>query len=152
MKQKYWILLAAGGSVSLLLSAIIFQYWENLVPCKLCIWQRYPHVVAIAMSLVALRRPNSTFIILGSLTVLISAGIGLYHVGVESRWWQGPVSCTSSSIEGMTTEDLFNQIMKSPVVRCDDIAWQFAGISMAGWNVLLSIILAGFWLLALRKR
>ena len=107
MKQKYWILLAAGGSVSLLLSAIIFQYWENLVPCKLCIWQRYPHVVAIAMSLVALRRPNSTFIILGSLTVLVSAGIGLYHVGVESRWWQGPVSCTSSSIEGMTTEDLF---------------------------------------------
>jgi disulfide bond formation protein DsbB len=91
-------------------------------------------------------------IVLGMFAALTTAGIGVYHAGVEQMWWQGPTTCTSQSIGGLSTEDLLNQIMEAPVVRCDEIAWSLFGLSMAAWNAVLSFIFAGFWLGALIKR
>jgi disulfide bond formation protein DsbB len=152
MTRRFWILLAAGGSAALLLGAFAFQHLGGLAPCKLCIWQRYPHAVAIALGAVAFFVPLSVLIALGAAAALATAGVGLYHVGVEQGWWDGPSSCTAGPIGGVDANALFDQIMAAPLIRCDDIAWQFAGLSMAGWNMVISLVLAGFWLIALRTR
>lgn len=152
MTQQRLILLAASGSAALLLGAFAFQHLGELAPCKLCIWQRYPHAAAIALGAVALFVPLPALLILGAAAALASAGIGLYHVGVEQGWWEGPTSCTAGAIGGVDTNDLFDQIMAAPLIRCDDIAWQFAGLSMAGWNMVISLALAGLWVMALRSR
>lgn len=152
MTRQRLILLAASGSAALLLGAFAFQHLGGLAPCKLCIWQRYPHAIAVALGAVALLLPLPVLIILGAAAALSSAGVGLYHVGVEQGWWEGPTSCSAGAIGGIDANDLFDQIMAAPLIRCDDIAWQFAGLSMAGWNMVISLLLAGIWLQALRTR
>lgn len=152
MKRTYMIALAAGGSAALLLGAFAFQHLGGLAPCKLCIWQRYPHVAAIALGALALIVPLPILIALGALAALITAGIGGYHVGVEQGWWEGPTTCSSAPVDNLDPNALFDQIMAAPLVRCDEIAWQFAGLSMAGWNMVISLVLAGLWIAALRDR
>ena len=150
------ILLATLGSVALLGGALAFQYVGGLRPCHLCLIERWPHriaivigVLALILSGVAVRRGLA---VLGGLTMLVSAGAGLYHVGVERRWWEGPTTCTSGDISGMDTSALLDQILAAPVVRCDQIAWEMWGISMAGWNGLLSLGLAILWFAAAARR
>ena len=151
MTQKQLIALAAGGSAALLLGAFAFQHLGGMAPCKLCIWQRYPHAVAVALGAAALIVPLPALLALGALAALATAGVGFYHVGVEQGWWEGPTSCTAGSVSDMDAGALFDQIMAAPLIRCDDIAWQLAGLSMAGWNIVISLGLAGIWLAALRS-
>ncbi len=147
------IALSAGlGSLALLLGAFAFQHIAGLAPCPLCLWQRYPHAVAAVFGLAALALPMTILCWAGAAAALSSAGIGLYHVGVEQRWWTGPGTCSTGDVSGMSAEDLMAQIMAAPLVRCDEIAWAFAGISMAGWNAILSIGLAALWFAALRHK
>ncbi|WP_299041441.1 disulfide bond formation protein B [uncultured Tateyamaria sp.] len=152
MTQARWVILAAGGSAALLLGAFAFQHLGGLAPCKMCIWQRYPHVAAIVLGAVALFVPLQILIALGALAALATAGIGAYHVGVEQGWWDGPTSCSAGAINNLDPDALFDQIMAAPLIRCDEIAWQFAGLSMAGWNMVISLILAALWIAALRVR
>jgi len=80
-------------------------------------------------------------------------GIGVFNVGVEQTWWAGLASCSAGSITGISTADLLNpDVIVAAPVRCDEIAWVFAGLSMAAWNVAISLGLAGIWLLAARRR
>lgn len=151
MTRQIWILLAAGGSAALMLGALGFQYLGDLPPCKMCYWQRYPHVAAIAIGAVAFFVPFSALAWLGAMAALITAGIGGYHSGVERGWWDGPSTCTSSSIEGLSPEELLDQIMNAPLVRCDEVAWEFLSLSMASWNMVISLVLVVFWLIAARK-
>ncbi|MEL6102537.1 MAG: disulfide bond formation protein B [Pseudomonadota bacterium] len=150
MTRQRFILLAAGGSAALLLGAFAFQHLGGLAPCKMCIWQRYPHLAAIALGALAVFLPLPVPITLGALAALTTGGIGVFHVGVEQGWWEGPSTCSSGPIGGLSTDDLMNQIMAAPLVQCDQIAWSLAGISMAGWNALFSFGLALIWLAALR--
>lgn len=152
MTRKTLVFLAAAGSAALLLGAFAFQHLGGLAPCKMCIWQRYPHVVAIALGAIAVFVPLPALIVLGALAALTTAGIGGYHVGVEQGWWQGPTSCSSAPVGTLDPDALFDQIMAAPLVRCDDIAWELLGLSMAGWNMVISLALAGLWLAALRAR
>lgn len=145
-------LLAAAGSAGLLLGALGFQYLGQMPPCKLCYWQRYGHVVALVLLPLALRFRSGLFYLLAALGAFSSAVIGIYHTGVERKWWQGPSSCTSGSVEGLSTEDLLSQIMAAPVVRCDEVPWELLGLSMASWNAIASAGIAALWLLALRLR
>ncbi|WP_299958960.1 disulfide bond formation protein B [uncultured Roseobacter sp.] len=151
MTRSYAIALAAAGSATLLIAAFAFQHLGGLPPCKLCIWQRYPHVIAIAVGLIALRVQSGVLIVLGALAALATAGVGAFHVGVEQGWWEGPTTCTSGPVGGLSADALLDQIMTAPLVRCDDIAWEMLGISMAGWNALLSLGLVALWLTALRR-
>lgn len=151
--RRRLIALATAGSAALLLAAWGFQYVGGLAPCKMCIWQRYPHGVAVVVGLVALALPAQRLLpILGAGAASVTAGIGLYHAGVEQGWWQGPSSCTSSDISGLSPQQLMDQIMAAPLVRCDDIPWELFGISMAGWNALLSAGLVLVWVAAWRQR
>jgi disulfide bond formation protein DsbB len=141
------VLLAAGGSLALLLGAFLFQSL-GYAPCKLCIWQRWPHGAAIAAGLLWLALRQTWLLPLGSLAALATAGVGVYHTGVEQKWWQGPDTCSAGPIGGQSSADLLDQIMNAPLIRCDEVAWAFAGLSMASWNALLSFALALLWLAA----
>jgi len=154
--RTFAILVAAGGSFALLAGAFAFQYLGGLAPCQLCLWQRWPHAAAILAGLLALvftrGTPGRLLPLLGALAALASAGIGVFHVGVEEKWWEGLASCTAGSISGISTADLLDpNVDVGAVVRCDEIAWQMFGISMAGWNVILSALLALVWVSAYRR-
>lgn len=145
------ILLATLGSASLLGVAFAFQYIGGLAPCQLCLYQRWPHAAAILIGLVALATGWRGLAWLGALAALATAAIGVFHVGVEQLWWEGLATCTAGSIDGISASDLLDPSKDvAAVVRCDEIAWSLFGISMAGWNVILSLVLAGFWVKAAR--
>lgn len=149
MTRKTLIMLAAGGSLALLLGAFAFQHIGGLAPCKLCLWQRWPHAAAIAIGLAALGLgPRPWIAGLGALAALTTAAIGAYHVGVEQRWWEGPQGCTGFDISNLTADQLMDAINAAPLVRCDEIPWEMLGISMAGWNALASLGFAAIWILA----
>lgn len=146
------VILAGAGSLSLLIGALLFQYVGEMPPCKMCYWQRYPHVLAVLVALLFILTHLEILKLAGLIASLSTAFIGAYHAGVEQGWWEGPQSCTSGSIEGLSTDDLLAQIMAAPMVRCDEIPFQLLNISMAGWNMLISVALAGIWLIALRQK
>lgn len=143
---------ATLGSAALLAGAFAFQYIGGLAPCQLCLWQRWPHAAAVLIGGVALATGWRGLAWLGALAALTTAGIGGFHVGVEQSWWEGLASCTAGSIAGVSTADLLNPAADvAAPVRCDEIPWQMLGISMAGWNMIVSLGLAGLWVAAARK-
>jgi disulfide bond formation protein DsbB len=146
------IVVAAGGSAALLLAAFAFQHVGGMAPCSLCVWQRWPHAVAVACGAVALFALPRVMALAGMLAALATAAIGGYHTGVERGWWDGPATCSSSGMSGLSTDALFERIMAAPLVRCDEVAWQMLGLSMASWNMILALGLAAIWLMALRAR
>lgn len=154
MTRTRLILLAAGGSAALLLGALAFQYLGGLAPCKLCIWQRWPHGVAIGAGVLALLAAPRLFAAIGAMAVSAGAGIALYHTGIERRWWAGPESCTGSGggLGSLSGTDLLSMEGPLGVVLCDEVAWEMWGLSMASWNGLLSLGLAALWLLAARAQ
>jgi len=152
MTRPVYVWLAAGGSAALLLAAFAFQYLGGLAPCALCIWQRWPHAAAVAIGALALTTGRFALAWLGALAALATAGIGLYHSGVERGWWTGPQACSGGDIGALTPEELLARIMAAPVVRCDEVPWALAGLSMASWNAIASFALALLWLQAARAR
>lgn len=151
MQRNVLIGLASLGSLALLVGAFGFQHLGGLPPCKLCIWQRYPHALAVLIGVAAVAIRGRLLPLLGLAAALTTASVGLYHTGVERGWWEGPTTCTSSGTSGLSADDLFDKIMTAPVVRCDDVAWELLGLSMASWNGLLSLGLAALWFLAYRR-
>ncbi len=149
MTRKTLIAIAAGGSLALLGGAFLFQTL-GYAPCKMCLWQRWPHAAAIVIGALALLTalPARALAALGAFAALTTAGIGFYHAGVEQKWWEGPSSCTGGgSLEGV---DLLSTDI-TPIVMCDDIVWSLFGLSMAGYNALFSLALAAVWIMAARK-
>lgn len=134
-----------AGSVALLLGAFAFQYLGGLAPCHLCLVQRWPHALAILLGLVILVWPSRGLAWLAGVTLLVGAGIAAYHVGIERHWWPGPTSCTAPAPGQMPAGALLDQILQTPLVLCDQVAWSLWGISMAGWNALISFALAALW-------
>lgn len=136
-------LLAAAGSVAMMIGALMFQYIGGMAPCQMCIWQRWPHVIAIVIGILIWFVPNRILAALGGITVLIGAGIGFFHAGVEQKWWEGPTSCTGDGLS--LTDNLLDLTAPVHVVMCDVIPWAMFGISMAGWNGIISVGLAVLW-------
>ena len=140
------------GSILILSSAFFFEYVLGYSACKMCIWQRWPHALAILIGIIILSTRLKILSIFGVLSTLTTAGIGFYHAGVEYKWWSGPSSCTSKINTEISASDLLNQILSAPIVRCDDVVWDLFGISMAGWNGILSLALSCIWALILLKK
>lgn len=153
MTGKQLGMLAAGGSAVLLLAAFVFQAL-GYAPCAMCIWQRYPHAVAIGAGVfLAIGLAPLVFLAIGAASAATTAIIGVYHTGVERDWWQGPTSCTGSGLDlsNLTGSDLLPSASSGPsnLVMCDEVAWEFLTLSMASWNALWSVVLAGIWVLAI---
>jgi len=129
--------------LALLLGAVGSQYIGGLHPCEMCWWQRYAHMVAFAVALIAFSAPapssrSRTFTLLAALAIAVSGAIGVYHAGVEAKIFEGFTQCTALA-KGASTAELLKQISHAPLVRCDEVQWRFLGISMAGWNAIISL-------------
>jgi disulfide bond formation protein DsbB len=156
ISPKTYIAAATAGSGALLAGAFAFEHIGGLLPCTLCIWQRWPHGAALAIGALALALPKSAITralpLLGALAVLCSAAIAGFHVGVEQGWWEGLASCTVNAMAGVSVEDLLSlDTNVAAPVACDAIAWQMFGLSMAGWNGVISVLLAAVWLQGARQ-
>lgn len=136
-------LLALFVPVGLLAGAMGSQYIGGLAPCEMCYWQRWPHWAAIGLAVIAFSAPIQmprarTFTLLAAIAIAISGLIGVYHVGVELDLYEGITSCAAGS--GATDFDaIMAEIQGAPLVRCDEVQWDFLGISMAGWNAIISL-------------
>ena len=129
--------------LALLGGALGSQYFGGLHPCEMCYWQRYPHAVAIVLALLAFTAPAEstrarTFALLAAAAIAVSGAIGVYHAGVEAKVFEGMTTCTATG-KGLNAAELLEQIRHAPVVRCDEVQFRFLGISMAGWNAILSL-------------
>lgn len=124
----------------LLGGALISQYGFGLYPCEMCMWQRWPHLVAILLALPALVLRSGSMknllVVAAGLAILVSGLIGGFHAGVEYGWWQGLTSCATTLPAG---GNMLDTIMDAPLVRCDVAPWSLFGISLAGYNFLLSV-------------
>ncbi len=133
-------LLALLLPVSLLGGAYIAQFGFNLSPCEMCWWQRYPHFAALIPALLSFVAGSPNFrrvlVALAAFAILSSAFYGAFHAGVEYGWWEGNTKC-SSMITG-SGEEFAKAILKAPLTRCDVAPWSLFGISLAGYNFLLS--------------
>tara|TARA_R110002124_G_scaffold183806_1_gene351337 strand:+ start:3469 stop:3954 length:486 start_codon:yes stop_codon:yes gene_type:complete len=138
---------------ALLGGALISQYGFGLYPCEMCMWQRWPHLVAILLAAAALafRRISMAvpLVVAAAIAILISGLIGGFHAGVEYDWWEGLTSCSTNLPAG---GDLLDSIMNAPLVRCDVAPWTLFGISLAGFNFLLSVSGAALILLMIVTR
>lgn len=132
---------------ALLAGAYGSEYLGGLFPCEMCYWQRWAHMAAIAFALVsvaaAARLPDRgrSFVWLAALAILASGAIGIYHAGVETGIFEGFTQCTSIA-SGASADELLADIMNKPLIRCDEVQWAWLGVSMAGWNAILSCLSA----------
>ncbi|MES2491815.1 MAG: disulfide bond formation protein B [Pseudomonadota bacterium] len=135
LQQARW--LALGVPAVLLGGAYVSEYGFGLYPCELCWWQRYAHFAALALALAAFALPRSRWpVALAALAIAASAGMGLFHAGVEYHWWDGLTACTSTADLGHANP--LDAIWAAPLIRCDQPQWTLLGISLAGFNFLLS--------------
>lgn len=135
-------------SAGALLGAYFFQYVVGLAPCILCLYQRAPHAALVVLGLIAFglglkRHPKkaSVIILLCAILYLVSGALGIYHTGVEQHWWVSAFEACAAPIS-FSADNLVAQLEKTAAVRCDAIAWQMFGISMAGYNSILSFVMA----------
>ena len=129
--------------VALLGGALGSQYLGGLHPCEMCYWQRWPHGAAIVLALLAFTGPagsprSRALVLLAALAIAISGGIGVYHAGVEAKIFEGFTQCTALP-RTTSAAELLKEITHAPLVRCDEVQFRFLGISMAGWNAILSL-------------
>jgi disulfide bond formation protein DsbB len=130
------LLLAVSGG--LLLGALGFQFVGGLAPCEMCHWQRWAHLAVIALALPAAILSRRPLALLAVLAMAAAAGLGLFHAGVEQGWWEGPTACASSAALAASPAEMLDNLLATPMVRCDAIPWSLFGLSMAGWNTLIS--------------
>ena len=129
-------LIYSGG---LLIIALAFQYFEKLIPCQMCLWQRWPHIAIIILCILLIisQKYLKIFLLLLILLAFASAATGFWHSGVELGIFNSPGSCSSLSSNTIVT---LQELLDKPVVGCDIIVWSFLGLSMTNWNTLLSLI------------
>ncbi len=145
--------LALVTPVLLLGGAYIAQYGFGLPPCEMCWWQRYPHFAAIGFAVLGfIAPPRGFWVALAALAIVISGIVGAFHAGVEYGWWEGLTACSMPM--GSGGGSALDDIMNAPLIRCDEAPWSLLGISLAGWNALISTLagLAVFRLLGLREQ
>lgn len=144
--------LAVFGSFALLVGAFLFQA-IGYAPCRMCIWQRYPHGLAIAAGALLLFGVSTLFVsFIGAFASTTTSALGVFHTGVERDWWEGPSSCTGSGLDlsTLSSQDLLPSFTNGPIniVMCDEVSWEFLSLSMASWNFILSGFLTLIWLIA----
>lgn len=152
ISYKLALILSTLASFGLLAGAFWFEIIVGLPPCNLCIWQRWPHAIIIAIAGIGLVAIKQNWMLLFiALSAISTALIGFYHSGVEQGWWSGPSGCSNQLNSDTDISSLTTSLLEMPVVKCDEIAWSLMGISMAGWNSIASFAIAVFACLCWKK-
>jgi disulfide bond formation protein DsbB len=134
--------LALALVAALLLATVLaLQYLAGLAPCPLCIWQRYPHLAVVALGLIGWRWRPRAILGLIALVLLAGAGIAAYHVGVERGWVALPAGCAAG--QGATSVEELRQMLAEAPPACDQVSFTLLGLSLAGWNLAGSLVMAG---------
>jgi disulfide bond formation protein DsbB len=139
MSRPHLVVLAF--SAAMLVGALLFQFVGGLRPCWLCMWQRWAHIAAGVLALIAAILPwrfYRAFSALAGAALVVGAGIALYHVGVENHWW-GIVCLDILAPHEESIEGLRAALLAAQPVPCDVVQWSLFGVSMAGWNALASL-------------
>ncbi len=140
--------------LALMAGALGSQYLGGLFPCEMCHWQRWPHDAAIVLAALAFLVPEKPIgrllVALAVAAILLSGAIGVFHAGVEYRWWPGITRCAATLATG-SHADMLAQIMATPMIQCDQPQWTLFGLSLAGFNAAFSI-LGGLAIVALWNR
>src|SRR5476649_448213 len=148
VSPRILVALILAASTTVVGGALLFQYVGGLEPCELCLYQRWPYYAAIVATGVALLsggdRAMGAVIALCALLFAASTVLAFYHVGVEHHWFAGPSACTGSGTGATSVEALKAQLLARQPVNCDEPAWRLFGISLAGWNLVASVLLAAF--------
>jgi disulfide bond formation protein DsbB len=141
-----------AASTVILGAALLSQHWGGLAPCELCLLQRWPWGVAITISLVTVlvggRAALPWVALLLGFVFAASVVFAFYHLGVEQKWFAGPSACTANATGAMTLEQMKQQILGTAPVMCDRVQWSLFGVSLAGWNLLASLIMTAICLVA----
>jgi disulfide bond formation protein DsbB len=147
--------LALVVAAATIVAALGFEHLGGYLPCPLCLEQRYAYYAGVPVLFAALvvlsaghRRTAALLFALVALAFLANAGLGVYHAGAEWRFWPGPDSCAGAQEITTSAGGLLDVLPNTNVIRCDEAAWRFAGISLAGWNVVVSIAVAALSLRA----
>jgi disulfide bond formation protein DsbB len=147
LSLRHSALAIALGAAATIGGALVFEHGWGYIPCKLCLIQRNPYYLAIPLALVAAVLPpkwTRAGLWLLALVFVVSAGLGAYHAGVEWGFWAGPSDCGGAPASAGNMGDFLSQLQTTRVVSCTEAAWRFLGLSLAGWNVLISLALAAF--------
>jgi len=143
-KAGAWALLLVAAAI---LGALAFQHLGGIHPCELCLTQRYAYYAGVPFLFAALvllsagqRRFAALVFVVVGLAFLANAALGVYHAGVEWHFWPGPEACTGAQNLSTSVGGLLNSLPSTTVIRCDDAAWRLGGISLAGWNVVVSLL------------
>jgi disulfide bond formation protein DsbB len=160
LHSRPWLPISAVLLLSLLALAAVFalQYGAGLAPCSLCLYQRWPYYAALFLGTAALLALGLGAVLLwvrlamalAGLGFLLGAGVAVYHLGIEQHWWSGPGTCTGTAagLGAASIAELRAALEAAPVVRCDVVAWSLFGVSLAGYNVLATLALAGLSFIA----
>jgi disulfide bond formation protein DsbB len=135
-------LLLAIAAALILAAVFAFQYLGGAAPCPLCIWQRYPYGLLIALGVIGVFWQPRPMLALGVLVLLVGAGLAGYHYGIEQGWLALPAGCVAGG-EATSIEELRQMLREAPPA-CDQVQFTVLGLSLAAWNVLASLGLAAF--------
>jgi disulfide bond formation protein DsbB len=141
-------------AVATLAAALIAQFGFGLKPCVLCLWQRLPYALLMGVAGVGLilkNRFTAPFLVVCVLLALTSAGLAFTHIGVEHHWWRIGTGCVAEPLGGKTETEVLAALLSTPQASCDEVAWKIFGFSITYWNAALSLVLALYHLLALKK-
>jgi disulfide bond formation protein DsbB len=145
LQPRLSALIMASVPLLLLTGALTLQYVGNILPCPLCLLERWAHFATLIFALIAWLRIEQRaiswpWLALATLTTAIGTAIAVFHVGVEQHWWHA--RCSSPSLNTDSIDELKQALLATPTVSCDIITWSFMTISLAGWNALISVKLA----------
>lgn len=148
------------GMAAVIGSALAFEYIGGYIPCELCLLQRKPYYIGLVIAVItlitiALRLParvTKSLILLLGVIMIVSTGLGVYHAGVEWHFWEGPSACSATAGAGFTgTGDILGQLNSFKGPSCTEAALRIFGISLAGWNVVTSLILTAIAFLGAKR-
>lgn len=146
IRPRTAVLLLAFVAAAVLLTVFALQYFADLAPCRMCIWQRWPFAVLVVLALAGAYWSPKIALALSVPVLLVSAGLAGYHVAVEEGWLALPAGCAAGG-NASSVEELKALLADAPP-SCDQVSFTLLGLSLAGWNLALSVALAGFALLA----
>ena len=150
MKSFFFIYTVLFLSIFSLLFVFILQYEYGILPCKICIWQRWPHIFNILIALIIISSSSipNYIMVLGLINMFLAFILALYHYGLEQNLWDNVFSCSGEiKFNDLSTEEILKNLNNTPIKTCEIEAWNFLNLSLTGWNMILTIFISLIWLL-----